>query len=546
MNLRKLQIPRVLVALCVAMLLSLTLLASGCENEELKETEIQEINKILATGTGFEDDPFVRAETLRVLELLADARLDKYARDLVEDPSPMVRVAALRALLATKNKEAERLVLADYNKASEPARFAMIEAAMEYGPESLRQELFERALNSKDLRMRSIAFEEGTIAEVNRAVRDSDQQKLKVELKPKLSKLVDSEDFYIAAASLRKLNELGYSERAEPLLAKFRSEETPVSERARLARILRVAGIEAAKADFVAIAETVLEESGEEKKEADKKLELPIKRVDERLVRAAVLGAVALGEERFIEAAQGYLRNASQEESIEVLEALARNVSENATVSIKIAMQDARPPVRHQAIDLYGKRADAEAKALINALRQEDPMARRKIANILVARFPKDWSQDLRIQLKAEERKDIVLALLRDVIDREKDRAILEPLTEQLSELTKDPKPQRSSAAAYLLLLSNPNNEVYRKSLEETSNVQTRYVFLEHMLRTNPKEGVPIFRRYFYDDLYAMRLISAAGLWRAFRGKEGGAVAASKKAEEGEAPEEKKEEDGEG
>jgi hypothetical protein len=544
MTLRKLRIPRVLVALCVAMLLSFTLLVSGCENEELKETEIQEINKILATGTGFEDDPFVRAETLRVLELLADARLDRYARDLVEDSSPMVRVAALRALLATKNKEAERLVLADYNRASEPARLAMIEAAMEYGPESLRRELFERAINSKDLRLRAIAFEEGTLAEVNRAVRDSDQQKLKIELKPKLSKLVDSDDFYIAAASLRKLNELGYGERAEPLLAKFRSEDTPVSDRTHLARILRVAGIEAAKPDFVAIAETTLDDEGKEEK--DKKLELPIKRIDERLVRAAVLGAVALGEERFIEAAQGYLRNASQDESIEVLEALARNTSENATVSIKIAMQDARPPVRHQAIDLYGKRADAEAKALINALRQEDPMARRKIANILVARFPKEWSQDLRIQLKAEERKDIVLALLRDVIDREKDRAILEPISEQLNELTKDPKPQRSSTAAYLLLLSDPDNEAYRKSLEETSNVQTRYVFLEHMLRTNPKEGVPIFRRYFYDDLYAMRLISAAGLWRAFRGK-GGAIAESGEKPAGDdAKEEKKEEGAEG
>ena len=210
-------------------------------------------------------------------------------------------------------------------------------------------------------------------------------------------------------------------------------------------------------------------------------------------------------------------------------------------------MQDARPPVRQEAIDLYGKRADAEAKALINALRMEDPMARRKIANILVARFPDEWSQDLRIQLKAEERKDIVLALLRDVIDREKDKAILEPLTEQLNALTKDPKPQRSSTAAYLLLLSDPDNEAYRKSLEETSNVQTRYVFLEHMLRTNPKAGVPIFRRYFYDDLYAMRLLSAAGLWRAFRGKAGGEVAeGSEKKEEGGEGEEAKEESEEG
>lgn len=504
----------------IAIALSLLLALPACSGEELKENERQEINRIISTGVGFEDDPFVRAETLRVLELLADPRLDAFARERVEDASPMVQVAALRALMATGNSEVERLALSSYGRGDAATRLAILHAAMEYGPESLRKELFDQALRSKSLKLRKLAFEEGTLAEVNRAVRDKDEQKLKVELIPRLSTLVDSEDFYIAAASLRKLRELGRKDRAEPLLAKFKREDTSVEERVRLARILRVADVAEAKEAFVALArEDDDDDAGE--------LKLPIKRVEPRLVRAATLGAVALGDESFVRPAQEYLKNANEEESIEVLEALARNTSKEATVSIKIAMMDARPTVRHLAIDLYGARADAEAKALINALRLEDQMARRKLANILVARFPDDWSRDLRLQLKAEERKDIVLGLLRDVINSEKDRAILEPLQPQFLEISKEDKVERAATAAYLLLLSAPDNEEYQALLQKQSNVQTRYVFLEHLMRTRPRESAEIFRRYFYDDLFALRLMSAAGLWRAFIQEEDAAAASA-------------------
>jgi len=41
-----------------------------------------------------------------------------------------------------------------------------------------------------------------------------------------------------------------------------------------------------------------------------------------------------------------------------------------------------------------------------------------------------------------------------------------------------------------------------------------RYAFLEFLMRETPEAGVPIFRQYMESDLYALRLMSAAGLWR--------------------------------
>lgn len=516
---------RALCSLCLGALC----VWSGCEGSELKEKERQEINRVLSTGVHFEGDPYVRAETLRVLEVLADPRLDPFAREVVEeDASMMVRVAALRALMATENAEVERIALATYSRADDEARLALLRAAIEYGPASLRGELFERALRSEDIRLRELAFTHGTLDEVNRAVAEDDTTRLKTELIPRLSQLVDSEDFFIAAVSLRKLRELGRQDRAEPLLEKFEDEQTPVKKRVRLARILRLAGIEAAREPFAALVVDVKEElaaQGDKKEDTPRdefELELPETAPDERLVRAAVLGAVALGDGTFVRAAQAYLRNADAPSSREVLEALARNSDPEATLSLKIAMKDARPSVRLLAIDLYGARADAEARGLINAMRMEDPMTRRKLANILVARFPEEWSQDLRLQLRAPERRDLVLALLRDVVDRERDRKILSLISEQLVKIARKSdgdanNEQAAATAAYLLLLSDPDNEDYRALLRERSGVRTRYVFLEHLVRTDAHDSVEIFRRSFYDDLYAMRLMSAAGLWNAFR-----------------------------
>lgn len=509
-----------------ALLIALPLTLVGCESEELKELELQEINRVFKTGSEFKDDPFVRAETLRVLELLADSRHDKYAIARIEDSSDMVKLVALRVLLATKNAEVERLALAMYIRSTPRVCEAILGAAEEYGPESLRQELYAQAMRSKERRLRELGFQNGLLAQFKTAQKEGDVDELKVELIPRFSKLVDSDDDDLSAGALKMLIEIGRDDRAVPLLEKLKDKEAAIEGRLRVASILRLAGYKGALETFQSIAKEARDEEPEEdlkprKRRKRRKLKLPMEKVDKRLIRSSVLGSVALGDDSYILLAQGFLVSANEQETLEVLDALSQNPSPDVTISLKIAMQDARPRVRYRAIELYGTRDDTDYKALINALRQDDPRARQQIANILVARYPEQWSKELLLQFNTPEIRLPSLYLLRDVIDSEEDRVILNSLRDKLAELVKDTDDEEAaSIAAYLLLLSSPDDPSYQALLQEQSNVQTRYVFMEHMVKTRAKQQVKLFRQYFYDDLFALRLMSAAGLWNAFKDSE--------------------------
>ncbi len=497
--------------LCVSPVIMATV-CTGCESEDLNEVERQELYRIFETGSAFEGDPYVRAETLRVLEFIADPRHVEYAIPRLEDSSDMVKVAALRVLLVSKHNEAEREALSMYTRSTDKVREAILSAAEEYGPESLKQELYAQAMRSKKSKLRMYAFEKGMVERFDAA----DKEERNVELIPALSKLVDGEDDDLASGALRKLIEVGREDRAEPLLAVLQNKEAPIEKRLRAARILWMAQYKPALSAFEEIASEVLEEPGNTGGKRGR-LKLPLDKTDKRLLRQAVLGAASLGDETYVLEAKKYLESAEPDDTLEVLSALSYNPSDSALVSLKIAMQDARPEVRHEAIALYSARKDADSKAMINALRQDDQMAKRLLATQLVQKFPKAWSKELTLQFNAPETRKVALNLLRDVIDPKVDQEILALLKDSLAEMSKGEDEELASTAAYLLLLGSEGSDVPKELLSEQSNVQTRYVLMEHMVKTDPTKYTKMFRQYLYNDLYALRLMSAAGLWCAFK-----------------------------
>lgn len=504
---------------------ALSLLA--CEDESLNARERQEIERVLRTGTGFSDDPFVRAETLRVLESLADPAFDELAIGALEDKEPMVRIIALRALLATKHPDLLRHSLRRWHEGNEQERAAILDAVKHYGDEKLQLEIAQLATRSTDETLRLEGFELVAIAPVDKAKAEGKDDELRRTMLPQLGTYINKKDDVIAARALKKLIEFEGDVRAEPYLATLADEKADDKERIYAARLLRLAGVKRAVEPFEAILARAAEPIGQ-------KLGLPTKVIDEQLVRAAVLGLVALGgDDEMIRRAQQYMTGATTEQVLEVLSTLAQNKSTEATISLKIAMQDSRRRVRLRAIELYTTREDAQAQALLSALNQNDFAAKRHIARALITRFPEEWSQDLKFQIESEDRVDMTLKLLRDVIIKDEDAVVLKPLTEALLARSKEapsktenkakqgaPKEadasQRAAMASYLLLRADPQNATYLELLEQQREVHTRYVLLEHMMRHRPAQAVPTFRRYLYDDLYALRLMSAAGLWRAF------------------------------
>jgi hypothetical protein len=489
----------------------ITILAlAGCsDGQSLGETEAAEINRILKTGVGHPDDPYVRAETHRVIELLADPALADYADDGLDDESPMVRVASLRSTLASGADGTDKAATRVFTRGDAELKRAVLNAVAEYDTGPSRRELLGRALRSDDPALRRIAFEAHHIARVDEAVEEKDEKALKANIYPELGRFIGlDKDPVLAAQALRKFLELGQDHRADSLIKKLADENAELDDRVRAARILVGAHAEPAAETFHAIVER------HKAAMADDSLGVPEDVVPPELRRWAILGTVATGDSTYIKDAQDYLNEAKPQEAVQVLEALGPNPGESAAISVKVAMQDARRPVRLRAIELYEQRDDAKPKALIAALKGADYEMQKRLARVLFKRFRKEWIDTLRSDVQRRSKMIPTMELLRDVVTtKEEVDALIKPLRQVLQKVRKEEDGRRAALASYFLAIS-ADSAKEAKLAAETLDEPTRYSYLEFLVRTNPSEHVETFRKYFYDDMFVIRLISAAGLWR--------------------------------
>jgi len=503
-----------------AALLVLTFAAAfvGCEHDELADAERSEIHRIFKTGIDHDSDPYVQAETLRVLEMLGDPTLDEYARGAVDADAPMVRVAALRVLLATGHKDVRGEVLSRFSKGDKDERRAILTAALEYGSAPLRREITARSIRSDDPFLRRLAFERGQLARIDAARKAKRTKYLQRTLYPELGRLIKRDDPLIASLALQKFLEVGQTDRAEPLLETLKNRHASVDDRLSAARILAGAHAKAAEKPFLAII------ARRDAAMKDDSLAVPDKVVDPRLLRAAVIGAVAAGNEKLVDRAQKYRKNATEAEALEILDALGTNPSADAAVALKVAMQDARPSVRHRAIALYEVRKDADPAALVEAMQGARYETQRRLAAILRSRFKKAWIARLASLLRRSSEVDSTLEMLRNVITtREQAEDIIAPLRETLQKITTSDKKERATLASYLLALVSSGKEADRLASHDLDEA-TRYAYLEFLVRSAPAKNVDMFRRFFYDDVFVIRLMSAAGLWRAYNPPRGNAT----------------------
>ncbi|MGM0554785.1 MAG: hypothetical protein ACQEVA_00215 [Myxococcota bacterium] len=479
----------------------------GCESEDFGQKERKDVDRVLRTGVELESDPFVRAETLRVLEILADPDLNEFARPRVDDSSPMVRVAALRLLMKTDASDVRRMALARFNKAEDAEKRAILEAAYEYGSPPMQRELTGRALRAEDSQLRRMAFDNGPAQRVRDAVEKDKNSYLQNTLFPEVGRYITRRDDLLAAEALALMVSAGEEDRAEPLIETVRDASVDAEDRREAARILSKAGVEQAAPVFEELLEDLrIDDEGG--------FVLPRRR-DEQLVRIATLGLVATGNETYVPQAQAYLKGADVGQSLDVLEALAQNPSEEARISLKIAMQDARTAVRHRAIELYGDREDARAADLIASMRGADYESEKRAAVELARQFPDQWAEHLSKQLDKDDKRKATLTLLRDVITTEAEAAVLVPLKDQLLELAKSENEDIASLAGISLVRVSDDPEI-ATLLRQNNDVATRYAYLEHLLQKNPAENAKFFRQNFYSDRYSLRLMSGAGLLAAY------------------------------
>lgn len=490
-----------LLVLCVG--------ALSCEQAEFGEQERREVDLVLSTGVGFSSDPYVQAETLRVLEIIGNPSLNHYAEQLVESSrAPMVRVAALRVLLANDYKDIRRVAVRRFSEADSAEKAAILEAVSEYGSPQLRRVLMARALNGDDLALRRAAFELGPVRRLRQAQADNKTAYLQNTLLPEIGQFVQDSDPLLAARALQIAVEVGQAERAEPWLAMLRDPGAPRAKRLAAAQILGRARVPEA----VEIFEDMLKSA---RGTPTRALRVP-ERLDQELLRAATLGLLASGKNEVLDQARGYLDNADIPQSVEVLEALRGNDSEDAAIILKVAMQDVRPEIRNLAGELYAAHESASVSAFLEIMAQGDTDTRRQLAEELAAHFPGEWAAALAAKLEQKEGRLQVLQRLRDLSDSEGQKKVLQRLAPALTKLAAGGQQEENALAALLLLRvkDDPHTRALVASLEAPA---THYAYLEHLVRSAPRENVEYFRENLrYGDLFAIRLMSAAGMLLAF------------------------------
>lgn len=485
--------------------------ACGSDTPQLNDADRTEIFRILKSGVEHPTDPFVRAETMRVIELLKDPAFNAFAESSIKDSSPMVRLAALRVLLANNHADARGMALKLFNDSNGVERLAVLRATLEYAPEPVQRELIGRAIRSPDPDIRRISFEQGYIARIDEALLAGNTRYLEHTLYPELARFMNLDDPTLAARALEKFIEVGQEERVEPFIKSFARADLPLAERLKAARVLIGAGAKGAESHFDAVIErhnAIL---------ADDSLGVPVEKTSPELLRSATLGLAAIGREDMVAPAQAYLKGANLDETIEVLEALARNPSAETEVTLRVAMQDSRDAVRSRAIDLYSGRKDASPEALVRAMSNAPFATQRKIGTILRTRFKDAWVEQLKSQLQRSSEVDSTLKILRDVVVTQQEaNDLLVPNRALLEAIAAENHPERSPLAAYLLaLISDPLNDQAIAELDRKLDDKTRYAFIEFQVRENHMSYQRLFRVYFNADLYVIRLMSAAGMWRA-------------------------------
>ncbi|MEZ4460330.1 MAG: hypothetical protein R3E66_11505 [bacterium] len=479
--------------------------AWGCNDDpSLNSNDREVVFRILQTGVDHPSDPYTRAETLRVIELLNDPALDTFAKSKLKDSSPMVRVIALRALLRTGKEDLRSTVLEQFANTKDLERSATLDAVLDYGPEPLARELLARAMRSKDADIRRHAFERGMIARVDEALAQKNTKYLERTLYPELAQYVGREDPVLGAIALRKFLEVGQVERAEPIIRAFQKRDLPLEERVNAAKVLVGARAKEAVPTFTEIVEKY------DSVMTDDSLGVPDQVVPPPLLRQALLGLAATGDETVVKRVQAYLNKASVSDTMEVLEALASNPSADAGVSLKIAMQDVRDPVRELAIELYQHREDADPDALSAAMIGTPYSTQRRVAEVLIQKYPEAWVKRLTLGIQRPSERDVTLRVLRDVIlTKDEATKILAPLHTVLNEVANGTTDQAPLAAYLVAISSDPSDEAAITALDAKFDDPTRYAFLEFMVRENLSPFAKLFTGLLdADSLF--RLMSAA------------------------------------
>mgnify|MGYP002632857778 CR=1 FL=1 len=488
------------VALCVAGVLA----GAACSDDgTIPKEEDRAIRATFQQGLA-SPDPWVRAETVRAVELADSTDLAALLAPSVVDPSPLVRGAALIALSRSDVGGALGPSLEALGGDDQRLRrtlFAELLAAAP--PGKLRDDLIHHGMTNADAEVRYRAMEYGIIPRVRAT---TDEAVLRRTLYPELSALVDDDDPEIAGLALRFLEERNRLDRATPLLETARS--GTVKGRRWALKVIAATG---AKRHLPAVRQ--IHDAAQPGSIRDE----------------ALLARLSLGDPTAVDGARVLLEGASEELVRRTVTALG-NVEEQSSVRILRALRrDGRASVRSASFQALALTGRSDHKDFVRGLEDEEPDVRSMALRSVIRTHPTYLRAVLEKGLSTSGHPDRVvrglLTVLHEIeVDGDADEldrleTQLTSLDDKLLPLMVHPNPAVRGGAAEILFRRDDPIAVFR-SIGEPA-VEVRYALLEALVKRPPGGGtleqeLEWFAPYRNHELIAVRVLAAAGVWRAY------------------------------
>lgn len=419
-------------------------------------------------------DPWVRAETVRLVGLLDERRWIARLQETLTDPSPLVQNAAVEALLRVGDSQAENATLNLLVSGSSEQRAQLVYLVAGVAEGDFRRQAIERSLRDTDSLVRAAAVR--AIAE--HGVRVSAET---------LVHLVDDADIRVADEAFTYLASLQPDRARDAAMERLRSDDPETRQRGiALARHVASADLWPAMRSYAV--------AGSES--------------DQRM---AVLFLGRLGDPLAEEPLRQLVLSAESQTAAFALDALSHIDTLRAQEQARRHRNDARVPVRSAAFDIM-LRQGASNEILEGFLSDTDPelayrallgMQRRDAAYTAGAvgrslRSAEEPASPLRALVRASIRGDI-RPMLREA------RGAIEPMMSHED-------PDVAWMATRLLLEVEPTSTQTDRLLSD-GRAEPLYALLE---RTLTEDGNPsdLYAQTMDADLFLIRLATAVGMWR--------------------------------
>ncbi len=419
-------------------------------------------------------DPWIRAETVRLVGLLQDRRWAARLRDTLTDPSPLVQNAAVEALLKLGDDQAENATLNLLVSGTTEQRAQLVDLVAGAAEGDFRRQAIERSLRDTAPAVRAAA------------VRAIAAHNVRVSLDT-LDHLVDDADVRVADEAFTWLATQQPDRARDAAMQRLRSDEPATRQRGiALARHLASADLWPAMRSYAV--------SGSES--------------DQRM---AVLFLGRLGDPLAEEPLRQLVLSADSQTAAFALDSLSYIDTPRAQEQARRHRNDARMPVRAAAFDVM-LRQGAPNELLEGFLGDTDPeLAYRALIGLQRRDATFTAGAIARSLRDAEEPASPLRALVRSSM-RADIRPMLRQARETLLPLTTHEDPDVTWMATRLVLqVDTPAGHTER--ILRDGRAEPVYALLERSL-TDGENHSSLYTETMDDDLFLVRLATAVGMWK--------------------------------